>query len=148
MKPRHYSSKSLTALEQLFSGEVKTDDIPMATLRQETATTSTTMDPLDEEVERHLWESSFLMFHVLASRFIWSKKKKGPLLTWKYPPLFQRTSCFRQPWRWECGRRWISWKARTKSGLYTWSSFLRQSLLGDGTEEQVETILSKSRSAG
>lgn len=54
MKPRHYSSKSLTALEQLFSGEVKTDDIPMATLRQETATTSTTMDPLDEEVERHL----------------------------------------------------------------------------------------------
>ena len=51
---RHYSSKSLTALQQLFSGEDKTDGIPMTTLRQETATTSTTVDPLDEEMERHL----------------------------------------------------------------------------------------------
>jgi hypothetical protein len=57
---RHYSSKSLTALQQLFSGEEKTDDIPMTTLRQETAATSitaatsTTVDPLDEEMKRHL----------------------------------------------------------------------------------------------
>ena len=48
---QHYSSKSLTALQQLFSGEDKTDDIPMTTLRQETAAT---LDPLDEEMERHL----------------------------------------------------------------------------------------------
>lgn len=57
MQPRHYSSKSLSTLQQLFSGEDKTDDIPMTTLRQqgeETAVTSTTLDPLDEEMERHL----------------------------------------------------------------------------------------------
>ena len=53
MKPRHYSSKLLTALEQLFTGEVKTDDIPMTTLRQGQEA-STSMDPLDEEMERHL----------------------------------------------------------------------------------------------
>jgi hypothetical protein len=52
---RHYSSKSLSALQQLFSGEDKSEDIPMTTLRQETAaSTSTTLDPLDEEMERHL----------------------------------------------------------------------------------------------
>ena len=50
----HYSSKSFTALQQLFSGEDKSEDIPMTTLRQETAATSSTLDPLDEEMERHL----------------------------------------------------------------------------------------------
>ncbi|CAA7264458.1 unnamed protein product [Cyclocybe aegerita] len=52
MKPRHYSSKSLTALQQLFTGDTKTDDIPMTTLRHQGREPST--DPLDEEMERHL----------------------------------------------------------------------------------------------
>ncbi|KAH9475037.1 Calcium-channel protein cch1 [Psilocybe cubensis] len=51
MKPQHYSSKSLTALQQLFAGEAKMQDIPMNTLhrRQEPSA-----DPFDEEMDRHL----------------------------------------------------------------------------------------------
>ncbi|KAF8151534.1 high-affinity cell membrane calcium channel [Crassisporium funariophilum] len=52
MKPRHYSSKSLTALQQLFAGEVKSSDIPMTTLRHPGQEASS--DPFDEEMERHL----------------------------------------------------------------------------------------------
>ena len=38
MKPRHYSSKSMMALQQLFSDVVKTDDMP------DNSTTSRTRD--------------------------------------------------------------------------------------------------------
>ena len=56
---RHYSSKILTALEQLFSGEDKNDDIPMTTLGQET------VDPFDEKMDRYLCEIfiSFTISH-------------------------------------------------------------------------------------
>ncbi|KAF9484619.1 high-affinity cell membrane calcium channel [Pholiota conissans] len=49
-KPAHYSSKSLTALQQLFSGESR-NDVPPPTLRRGESDTN---DPLDEEMERHL----------------------------------------------------------------------------------------------
>ncbi|KAJ7058571.1 Ion transport protein-domain-containing protein [Mycena amicta] len=49
--PRHYSNKSLTALQKLFAGDTK-NDIPLATLRH--ARSESTSDPHDEETERHL----------------------------------------------------------------------------------------------
>ncbi|KAF9039224.1 high-affinity cell membrane calcium channel [Panaeolus papilionaceus] len=52
LKPRHYSSKSLTALQQLFAGDDKNQDIPLTTLRH--AKQEPSADPFDEEVERHL----------------------------------------------------------------------------------------------
>ncbi|KAF8962909.1 high-affinity cell membrane calcium channel [Flammula alnicola] len=52
IKPTHYSSKSLTALQQLFAGETKANDIPMVTLQHERPDSSN--DPVDEEMERHL----------------------------------------------------------------------------------------------
>ncbi|KAJ7019630.1 Ion transport protein-domain-containing protein [Mycena alexandri] len=54
---RHYSSKSLTALQKLFAGEQK-NDIPLATLRHVRNDTlgggHGPADPQDEETERHL----------------------------------------------------------------------------------------------
>lgn len=50
-KPGHYSSKSLTALQKLFAGEVKSGST-MATLRH--ARQEPSADPYDEEIERHL----------------------------------------------------------------------------------------------
>ncbi|KAJ7435576.1 Ion transport protein-domain-containing protein [Mycena galericulata] len=53
--PRHYSSKSLTALQKLFAGETK-NDIPLVTLKHaRSETLGSTGDPQDEETERHLW---------------------------------------------------------------------------------------------
>ncbi|KAF7291112.1 hypothetical protein MIND_01254300 [Mycena indigotica] len=49
--PRHYSNKSLTALQRLFAGDAK-NDIPLATLRH--ARTESSGDAHDEETERHL----------------------------------------------------------------------------------------------
>ncbi|KDR66929.1 hypothetical protein GALMADRAFT_258813 [Galerina marginata CBS 339.88] len=55
MKPQHYSSKSLTALQQLFAGDVKTNDISLSTFRHNGQETSDNpSDPFDEEMERHL----------------------------------------------------------------------------------------------
>ncbi|KAF5378156.1 hypothetical protein D9615_007610 [Tricholomella constricta] len=48
-KTRHYSSKSLNALERLFAGETRTNDLPMSILRQGRAETAH-----DDEAERHL----------------------------------------------------------------------------------------------
>ncbi|GLB42802.1 putative calcium channel [Lyophyllum shimeji] len=48
-KPRHYSSRSLNALQRLFAGEARSDDVPMSTLRHGRAETDH-----DEETERHL----------------------------------------------------------------------------------------------
>ncbi|KAF8063493.1 Ion transport protein-domain-containing protein [Lyophyllum atratum] len=48
-KPRHYSSKSLNALERLFAGETRSNDLPMSTLRNGKAETDH-----DDETERHL----------------------------------------------------------------------------------------------
>ncbi|KAF9530724.1 Ion transport protein-domain-containing protein [Crepidotus variabilis] len=53
LKPKHYSSKSLTALQQLFAGDSKIDDIPMSTLRHHGSQESSS-GPVDEEMERHL----------------------------------------------------------------------------------------------
>lgn len=51
--PRHYSSKSLTALQQLFTGEAKATDTALTALRHQRQETST--DPFDEETDRHLY---------------------------------------------------------------------------------------------
>ncbi|KAG5652105.1 hypothetical protein H0H81_006278 [Sphagnurus paluster] len=48
-KPSHYSSKSLNALERLFAGDSRSNDIPMSSLRHGRARTAH-----DEETERHL----------------------------------------------------------------------------------------------
>ncbi|KAF9005006.1 Ion transport protein-domain-containing protein [Cyathus striatus] len=50
-RPRHYTNKSLTALQKLFAGELKSDDMPMQTLRH---ARQETLGHQDEEVERHL----------------------------------------------------------------------------------------------
>ena len=51
MKPTHYSSKSLTALQQLFTGEMKPDHT-IPTLRR--GEREENQDILDEEMERYL----------------------------------------------------------------------------------------------
>ncbi|KAF8882238.1 Ion transport protein-domain-containing protein [Infundibulicybe gibba] len=48
--PRHYSSKSLTALQRLFAGDLRSNDVPLATLRHARQETIGG----DEEIERHL----------------------------------------------------------------------------------------------
>ncbi|RDB21766.1 Calcium-channel protein cch1 [Hypsizygus marmoreus] len=48
-KPRHYSSKSLNALERLFAGESRSNDVAMTTLRHGRKDTGH-----DDETERHL----------------------------------------------------------------------------------------------
>ncbi|KIM44013.1 hypothetical protein M413DRAFT_17890 [Hebeloma cylindrosporum] len=50
--PNHYSSKSLTALQQLFAGEARSQDTQRSTFRHRREEIS--FDPLDEEMERHL----------------------------------------------------------------------------------------------
>jgi voltage-dependent calcium channel len=52
--PRHYPSKSLTMLQQLFAGESRTNDVPLTTLRQARRDSATPQDPNDDETERHL----------------------------------------------------------------------------------------------
>jgi hypothetical protein len=47
----------LTALQRLFAGEVKSNDVPLKTLRHKrnaTVDEGEVQDPLDEETERHL----------------------------------------------------------------------------------------------
>ncbi|KAI5121745.1 hypothetical protein M0805_009034 [Coniferiporia weirii] len=50
----HYSSKSITALQRLFSGESRSNDVPLATLRAGRRDSIGHQDPNDEELERHL----------------------------------------------------------------------------------------------
>ena len=58
MKPTHYSSKSLTALQQLFTGEMKLDHT-IPTLRR--GEREENQDILDEEMERYLCVSEILI---------------------------------------------------------------------------------------
>ncbi|TFK38523.1 high-affinity cell membrane calcium channel [Crucibulum laeve] len=53
-KPRHYPSKSLTALQRLFAGETRTNDIPLASLRHARQDTLGHGDHYNEEMEKHL----------------------------------------------------------------------------------------------
>lgn len=41
-------------LQQLFTGEKTTEDVPLATLRSNRRDSVTHHDPVDEETERHL----------------------------------------------------------------------------------------------
>ena len=50
----HYSKKSITALQKLFSGESKTNDVPLATLRSGKRDSVAPQNPNDEELTRHL----------------------------------------------------------------------------------------------
>ncbi|KII90373.1 hypothetical protein PLICRDRAFT_173801 [Plicaturopsis crispa FD-325 SS-3] len=52
--PRHYSSKSLSLLQRLFVGETKSNDVPLATLRNPRRDSVGPSNPNDEETERHL----------------------------------------------------------------------------------------------
>ncbi|KAJ6629913.1 Ion transport protein-domain-containing protein [Mycena sp. CBHHK59/15] len=52
--PRHYSNKSLTALQRLFAGEVKSNDVPLTTLHHARNETLGGGHAQDEETERHL----------------------------------------------------------------------------------------------
>lgn len=60
MKPTHYSSKSLTALQQLFTGEMKQDHT-IPTLRRGEPEES--RDLLDEEMEGYLYVPEILILH-------------------------------------------------------------------------------------
>ncbi|KAJ6583225.1 hypothetical protein B0H10DRAFT_2340382 [Mycena sp. CBHHK59/15] len=51
--PRHYSNKSLTALQRLFAGEVKSNDVPLTTLHHARNETLGGGHAQDEETERH-----------------------------------------------------------------------------------------------
>jgi hypothetical protein len=52
--PRHYPSKSLTALQRFFAGDTKSYDVPLATLRHARTETAPDVELIDEETERHL----------------------------------------------------------------------------------------------
>jgi voltage-dependent calcium channel len=52
--PRHYPSKSLTALQRLFAGDPTSYDIPLTTLRHARNDMSSDANIIDEETERHL----------------------------------------------------------------------------------------------
>jgi voltage-dependent calcium channel len=52
--PRHYPSRSLTILQQLFAGDVRTNDVPLTTIRQARRDSAAPQDPTDDETERHL----------------------------------------------------------------------------------------------
>jgi hypothetical protein len=52
--PRHYPSKSLTALQRLFAGDPTSYDIPLTTLRHARNETNSDANVIDEETERHL----------------------------------------------------------------------------------------------
>ncbi|THH14934.1 hypothetical protein EW146_g5467 [Bondarzewia mesenterica] len=51
---RHYTSKSLNMLQQLFIGDTHPNDVPLANLRNGRRESLKTQDPNDEEMERHL----------------------------------------------------------------------------------------------
>ncbi|KAF7416082.1 calcium channel protein [Pleurotus ostreatus] len=51
---RHYTSKSLSALQRLFAGDVRSNDVPLTTFRHDRAGTLASVDPQDDEIERHL----------------------------------------------------------------------------------------------
>lgn len=50
----HYPSKSINLLQRLFAGEIRSNDVPLATLRAARRDSVTPQDPNDEELERHL----------------------------------------------------------------------------------------------
>lgn len=50
----HYSSKSISALQKLFVGENRSNDVPLANLKANRRDSITPQDPNDEELERHL----------------------------------------------------------------------------------------------
>lgn len=50
----HYSTKSIGALQKLFVGEKKSNDVPLATLKANRRDTIAPQDPNDEELGRHL----------------------------------------------------------------------------------------------
>lgn len=54
-RPRHYSHKSLTALQRLFAGEDRGDDVPMAPIKHARNETDALHEA--EETARHLWVS-------------------------------------------------------------------------------------------
>jgi hypothetical protein len=62
----------LTALQKLFAGETK-NDIPLATLsrhaRSETLGGGSSVDPQDEETERHLYVPFVPLFIIVAELF-------------------------------------------------------------------------------
>ncbi len=49
---RHYATKSLKSLHQLYAGKTESNDVPLATLKQYTREDHV-LD--DEETERHLY---------------------------------------------------------------------------------------------
>ncbi|KAI0050088.1 hypothetical protein FA95DRAFT_1487881 [Auriscalpium vulgare] len=51
---KHYTNKSLNALQQLFIGDTHPNDVPLATLRNARRDDMTPQDPTLEETERHL----------------------------------------------------------------------------------------------
>ncbi|KAI0791303.1 Ion transport protein-domain-containing protein [Abortiporus biennis] len=51
---RHYPTKSLNMLQNLFSGEKATSDVPLTTIRNNRRDSMAAPDPIDEETERHL----------------------------------------------------------------------------------------------
>lgn len=53
-KGHQYSSKSISALQRLFTGDRRTNDVPLATLRNVRKDTDGPQDPNDEELERHI----------------------------------------------------------------------------------------------
>lgn len=50
----HYSNKSVSALQRLFTGDRRTNDVPLATLRNVRKDSDGPQDPNDEELERHM----------------------------------------------------------------------------------------------
>ncbi|KAK7696443.1 hypothetical protein QCA50_001100 [Cerrena zonata] len=50
----HAANKSLNVLQQLFTGEKTTNDVPLATIRSNRRDSVVPHDPVDEETERHL----------------------------------------------------------------------------------------------
>ncbi|EGN97267.1 hypothetical protein SERLA73DRAFT_110442 [Serpula lacrymans var. lacrymans S7.3] len=51
---RHLPSKSLTMLQQLFVGDMRSNNVPLANLRRARHDSMALQDPIDEETERHL----------------------------------------------------------------------------------------------
>ena len=55
--PKHASQKSLNLLQNLFSGEKTDNDVPLNTIRNRRDSV-VPHDAIDEETERHLYDSS------------------------------------------------------------------------------------------
>lgn len=51
---RHYTTKSLSALQRLFAGDTRSNDMPLSTFRHPRGETATSMDANEDETERHL----------------------------------------------------------------------------------------------